>query len=215
MVSLTMDNIDKTEVVTVIGSTRFDKEMNDKARYLQSTGHLSLITSITKEPTYAVSEDMLMKEGYKRINLSDTVVCINKYGYIGENTAREYQYATLVKRIPVYFDTDEVTEKMLHYLNAYFIDDEGDYRLWNYSNIEGLTIKTICIRENPVVAPDIMEMLADMDIDKEFFYAILSTDMRKQCKHTGVPVRILPNEIFEANVRESKLYIPEMAKEEE
>ena len=71
MVSLTMDNIDKTEVVTVIGSTRFDKEMIDKARYLQSTGKLSLITSITKEPTYAVSEDILMKEGYKRINLSD------------------------------------------------------------------------------------------------------------------------------------------------
>lgn len=207
MVSLTLDNINKTEVVTVIGSTRFDKEMNDKARYLQSTGHLSLITSITKEPTYAVSEDMLMKEGYKRINLSDTVVCMNCHGYIGENTAREYQYATLVRRIPVYFDEDEVTEHMLKYLNSYFIDNEGQYRLWNYSNIEGLTVKTICIRENPIVAPDIEAMLSDiMDIDKEFYHAILSIDMRKQCKHIGTPVRILPNDIFDANVRESNLF---------
>ena len=80
MVKWNKDEIHNVKVGTVIGSTRFEEEMKDIARKMQSYGYLSLITSIGKEPTYPVTENILMKEGYKRLDLSDFAVCINKDG---------------------------------------------------------------------------------------------------------------------------------------
>lgn len=111
MAYFTRAEIAQVPVGTVIGSTRFEEDMKDMARIIQSYSSLALMTSITKEPTYPINENILMIEGYKRLSISDFAVCINKNGYIGDNTAREYYFATFIARIPVYFSHDLVTEK--------------------------------------------------------------------------------------------------------
>lgn len=207
MVKFDKDEIDNVKVGTVIGSTRFEDEMKDIARKMQSYGYLSLITSIGKEPTYPVTENILMKEGYKRLDLSDFAVCINKDGYIGENTAREIYYATFIKRIPVMFEYDMITEKMLKYINAFIISVSNKCHLLNSDALEkGYHIKKIYIRSNAKISEDIKDMLPNYD--SELLSSIISIDMRKQLRDMEIPVVMLNDNRFESILRESSLYYP-------
>ena len=207
MIKNKKDEINNVKVGTVIGSTRFEDEMKDMARKLQSYGYLSLITSIGKEPTYPVSENLLMKEGYKRLDLSDFTVCINKDGYIGENTAREIYYATFIKRIPVIFEYDMITEKMLKYINAFIISSSNKFHLLNTDALErGYQIKKIYIRDNVKISEDIKDMIPNYD--SELLSAMISLDMRKQLRDMEIPVVMLNDNRFESIMRESSLYYP-------
>ena len=210
MVYFTQAEIKQVPVVTVIGSTRFEEDMKDMARIIQSYSGLSLITSITKEPTYSINENILMLEGYKRLSISNSVVCINKDGYIGDNTAREYYFATFVKRIPVYFSHNLVTEKMLNYINAFVETENGDYYLWNFNTVHNLykSIKNLYIRNTPRISHDVRNLLKS-NINKEFLSSILSNDLRKQMKRNDCPVIMLEDNIFDSILRESKLFVPD------
>lgn len=209
MIHYSQIEISETPVGTVIGSTKFEEDMMDVARKLQSYGCLSLVTSITKEPTYPISEELLMKEGYKRLSISDFAVCVNNGGYIGENTAREYYFSTFIMRIPVYFVHDMVQEKMLNYINAFIVTDSGNYHLWNHDICDrAYNVKKLFIRNSPKISPDIIDMM-DPNISKEFLSSILSNDLRNQMKNTDCPVVMLSDAVFESILRESKLYIPD------
>lgn len=213
MAYFTRAEIAQVPVGTVIGSTRFEEDMKDMARIIQSYSSLALMTSITKEPTYPINENILMIEGYKRLSISDFAVCINKNGYIGNNTAREYYFATFIARIPVYFSHDLVTEKMLKYINAFVETENGNYHLWNFNIVDnGRYIKKLYIRETPQISSDVRNLLKS-NIHKEFLSSILSNDLRKQMKKNHCPVVMLKNDVFDSILRKSELFVP--IKEEE
>lgn len=207
----TRNYIDKTEVYTIIGSTRFKDKMEEEAALLQSFGYLSLVTSISKDvrTDLIVSEHNLMKEGYKRIDLSNQVVCINYNGYIGENTAREYQYATLIKRIPVSFKYDKVSESLLKYLNSYYEDYDGKLHLWNISDNSLVNIKTIYVRKNLVIDKDILDLLEELNFDRNCYNFILISNMICESKYINNNILSVDDDTFENQIRSSDLFVTE------
>lgn len=81
-------------VITLCGSARFRKEIDETQNSLALQGHLIFTienlqgVEITKE-----IESMLDIAHRKKIDLSDGIYVINVNGYIGESTSNEIEYA--------------------------------------------------------------------------------------------------------------------------
>lgn len=81
-------------VITLCGSARFRKEIDEVQKSLALQGHLIFTienlesVEITKE-----IENMLDITHRKKIDLSDAIYVINLNGYIGESTSNEIEYA--------------------------------------------------------------------------------------------------------------------------
>jgi hypothetical protein len=81
-------------VITLCGSARFRKEIDEVQKNLALEGHLIFTIEnlkgidITKE-----IEKMLDKAHRQKIDLSDAIYVINVNGYIGESTFNEIEYA--------------------------------------------------------------------------------------------------------------------------
>lgn len=83
------------KVVTICGSMRFEKEMQQIARELTTKNGYAVIQciyGITKNETES-EQNNIVKAHYKKIDICDIVYVVNIGGYIGASTANEIKYA--------------------------------------------------------------------------------------------------------------------------
>ena len=96
------------KIITLCGSLKFQKEMMIIAEKMALEGNCILT------PVYPIIENCertdeqlkkLKKAHFKRIELSDAILVINKNNYIGDSTKLEIEYAQkLGKKIMYYTD---------------------------------------------------------------------------------------------------------------
>ena len=93
-------------VITICGSTRFKKEIEEAARNLTLQGHIVLAPCVfhhmeeEEMPTEVkIQLDNLHKQ---KINMSDAIFVVNVDGYIGESTYGEIDWANRMKK-EIYF----------------------------------------------------------------------------------------------------------------
>ena len=96
------------KIITLCGSLKFQKEMMIIAEKMALEGNCILT------PVYPIIENCertdeqlkkLKKTHFKRIELSDAILVINKNNYIGDSTKLEIEYAQkLGKKIMYYTD---------------------------------------------------------------------------------------------------------------
>lgn len=97
------------KVITICGSLKFQKEMMITAEKLALEGN-SILT-----PVYPVLEnydrtdeqlEKLKETHFKRIELSDAILVINKDNYIGKSTNLEIEYAKKIGKEIIYLEQD-------------------------------------------------------------------------------------------------------------
>lgn len=93
------------EIVTLCGSTRFKDEFLNAQKKLTLEGKIVLTVGLfghsgdsevwegMEEGTLSRTKEMLDDMHLRKIDLSDSILVINKGGYIGESTRREIEYA--------------------------------------------------------------------------------------------------------------------------
>jgi len=83
------------KVITVLGSTKFRKEINEWAWEKTKKGYLVLTAPFAKEEIPELENYRVLLEGihYQKIRICDIVFVFNKDLYIGESTNQEIQYA--------------------------------------------------------------------------------------------------------------------------
>ena len=91
------------KVITLCGSMKFQKEMMITAEKLALEGNCVLT------PVYSVLDnyektDELKQAHFKRIELSDAILVINKDGYIGNSTKLEIEYAKKLNKEVMYLE---------------------------------------------------------------------------------------------------------------
>ncbi len=97
------------KVITVCGSLRFQREMEEIALKLELEGNCVLlpIFPINGDKDNYTEEEMniLGKMHYERIKISDAILVVNVDNYIGSSTKSEIEYAkSLNKEIMYYMD---------------------------------------------------------------------------------------------------------------
>ena len=83
------------KVVTLCGSMRFSKQMQEIAMELEVKQGYCVLTPVG-EKTAQLSEtakEKLAQAHFKKIDMSDAVYIVNIGGYIGESVSREVCYA--------------------------------------------------------------------------------------------------------------------------
>jgi len=90
---------DKFKVITLCGSTKFQKEFEDANERLTMTGNVVISVDVFG---HSKGIDLSFEEKteldlihLKKIDLADEIFVINVDGYIGSSTAREIEYAKL------------------------------------------------------------------------------------------------------------------------
>ena len=100
------------KIITLCGSLKFQKEMMIIAEKMALEGNCILT------PVYPIIENCertdeqlkkLKKEHFKRIELSDAILVINKNNYIGDSTKIEIEYAQKLGKEIMYY-TDLIKE---------------------------------------------------------------------------------------------------------
>lgn len=95
------------KIVTICGSIKFAKEMMIEAQKLALDGYYVFT------PIYPVIKDikltddqlkLLKEEHFKKIELSDSILVINKDNYIGESTKLEIEYARSLNKKIIYYE---------------------------------------------------------------------------------------------------------------
>lgn len=95
------------KVITLCGSMRFFKEMQEIAIELE-TKHGYCVISPIGDTNIALSEEMiknLSKAHYKKIDISDAVYIVNIDGYIGKSVSEELHYAQMHSKEIIYHET--------------------------------------------------------------------------------------------------------------
>ena len=89
--------IGEFKVITLCGSARFKDEFRKKEQILSLEGYMVLSPIFFDDEIQTKLEhstlEMLKLMHYRRIDLSDEILVINKNGYIGESTKKEIDYA--------------------------------------------------------------------------------------------------------------------------
>ena len=100
------------EIITLCGSLKFQKEMMIIAEKMALEGNCILT------PVYPIIKNCertdeqlkkLKKTHFKRIELSDAILVINKNNYIGDSTKLEIEYAKKLGKEIIYY-TDLIKE---------------------------------------------------------------------------------------------------------
>lgn len=95
------------KVITLCGSLKFKKEMMKTAEKMVLEGNCILT------PVYPILEDFerteeqlkkLKEAHFKRIELSDAILVINKDNYIGKSTKLEIEYAEKLGKEIIYLE---------------------------------------------------------------------------------------------------------------
>lgn len=83
------------KVVTICGSMRFAKQMQDIAIELETKRGWCALTPTGEKSEKLKEADLkkLAEAHYKKIDLSNAVYIVNIGGYIGKSVAEELQYA--------------------------------------------------------------------------------------------------------------------------
>jgi len=92
-------------VITLCGSARFRKEIDEAQRDLTLKGHL--IFTIENLGTMEITdevESILAVTHRKKIELSDAIYVINVNGYIGESTSNEIKLAKRKGKEVIYLE---------------------------------------------------------------------------------------------------------------
>ena len=97
------------KIITLCGSLQFQKEMMETAEKMALEGNCILT------PVYPILENVertdeqlekLKKAHFKRIELSDAILVINKENYIGKSTRLEIEYAKKLRKEIIYLEQD-------------------------------------------------------------------------------------------------------------
>ena len=95
--------IGEFKVITLCGSSRFKDEFTKQAQILSLEGYIVLSPIFFDDELKTKLErgklDMLKLMHYKRIELADEILVINKYGYIGDSTKKEIDFAKKLNKI--------------------------------------------------------------------------------------------------------------------
>jgi hypothetical protein len=95
------------KIITICGSLKFTKEMMIEAQKYSLNG-ICVLT-----PIYPVDENIIInkkqlqflkEEHFKKIELSDAILVLNKDNYIGESTKREIEYAKSLNKEIIYYE---------------------------------------------------------------------------------------------------------------
>ena len=95
------------KVITVCGSYKFRKEMNDITEKMALKGNCMLtpidLTKQNKE-AYTKEECLILGKMHKdKIKLSDAILVVNVDGYIGNSTKSEIEYAKSLNKEIIYY----------------------------------------------------------------------------------------------------------------
>jgi hypothetical protein len=99
------------KIITICGSLKFEETIRFHTEKLELEGNcvLSIIYPNKSKDAYTSDEIQILKNGhYKRIELSDAVVVVNKNGYIGEDVRKEIEYAKEHRKEIRYLETPMV-----------------------------------------------------------------------------------------------------------
>lgn len=94
-------------IVTICGSIKFVKEMMIEAQKLALQGYcvFTPIYPVIKDLKLNDKQLMLLKEEhFRKIELSDSILVINKDNYIGESTKLEIEYAKSLNKEIIYYE---------------------------------------------------------------------------------------------------------------
>ena len=83
------------KVVTLCGSMKFSKQMQEIALELEVKQGYCVLTPVGEKTVQASEKDIekLAQAHFKKIDMSDAVYIVNIGGYIGESVSREVRYA--------------------------------------------------------------------------------------------------------------------------
>ena len=95
------------KVITVCGSYKFKKEMNEIAEKMALKGNCMLtpieLTKPNKE-AYTKEEALMIDKMHKeKIKLSDAILVVNVNGYIGNSTKSEIEFAKSLNKEVLYY----------------------------------------------------------------------------------------------------------------
>ena len=97
------------KTITICGSLKYIKEMKINSEKLALEGNcvLSVIYPTKNKECYTSEEiNILGKEHYKKIDLSDAIFVINKNGYIGETVREEIEYTKDKNKEIIYLENN-------------------------------------------------------------------------------------------------------------
>ena len=101
-------------VITICGSYRFKKEMNESAEKLTLEGNCVLTPiELTRPNKEAYSEEaavIIDKMHKEKIKLSDAIFVVNVNDYIGNSTKSEIEFAKKLGKEIIYY-TDYIKEE--------------------------------------------------------------------------------------------------------
>ena len=94
------------KIITLCGSLKFQKEMMIVAEKIALEGNCIFTPVYTVIENCERTEEQLkkLKEAhFKKIELSDAILVINKNNYIGDSTKLEIEYAKKIKKEIMYY----------------------------------------------------------------------------------------------------------------
>lgn len=100
------------KVITLCGSLKFKKDMMIMAEKMALEGNCILTPIFPILENFERTDEQLKKlkeEHFKRIELSNAILVINKNNYIGESTKLEIEYAMKLGKEIMYY-TDFIKE---------------------------------------------------------------------------------------------------------
>lgn len=102
--------IDKYEVVTLCGSTKFKDDFLKMSKILTLQGYICILPGVfghsgDNEAMNSYTKKMLDDMHKRKIDMSDGIYVININGYIGDSTKSEIEYAQSKKKWITYMET--------------------------------------------------------------------------------------------------------------
>lgn len=94
-------------IITLCGSTRFKDEFERLNKELTLAGHIVLSVGVFAHMGDEITDDQKIKLDAlhkKKIDMSDAIFVINKFGYIGESTKSEIEYADKNNKVVFYME---------------------------------------------------------------------------------------------------------------
>ena len=95
-------------IITICGSMRFEKRMQEIARDLEiKKGYCVLqpIYKVSKKKMETFEEiENILRSHLRKIDISDAIYVVNIGGYIGESTRQEIEYAESHQKKVVYHE---------------------------------------------------------------------------------------------------------------
>jgi len=129
-----LTNMKKHEIITVLGSTRFRKEIEAWAWKMTKGGFMVLFAPFSKEDIPEVEDYRATLESihFQKIRMADKVYVFNLDQYIGESTKLEIKYAEKLEKEIFYHETGCVDN-----------DDDVNIRFNYFGNIHEITLSKL------------------------------------------------------------------------